>query len=159
MKKFFQQEGVKPLQATQTGTIGGQPASASYFQAQTEQGVLNGIVSFVSHGGVTFQIVGFSPAQAFSAHDATFKQVISSFGPLTDKAAEGVQPAKIELVRVPRDMTISEFNAQFPSTVPVDVVAIVNGVAKDGQLKGGQTAKRITGGVPANLLQQQAPRS
>ena len=116
-------------------------------------------MSFISHGGVTFGIVGFSPAKAFSANDATFKQSISSFGPLTDKAAEGVQPAKIELVRVPRDMTVSEFNAQFPSTVPVDVVAIVNGVAKDGQLKGGQTAKRITGGVPANLLQQQAPRS
>jgi len=158
-KKFFQQEGVKPLQAPQTGTIGGQPASASYFQAQTEQGVLNGIVSFISQGGITFQLLGLSPAQAFSANDATFKQSISSFGPLTDKAAEGVQPAKIELVRVPRDMTISEFNAQFPSTVPVDVVAIVNGVGKDGQLKGGQTAKRITGGVPAKLLQQQEPRS
>lgn len=157
-KKFFQQEGVKPLQAPQTGTMGGQPASAAYFQAQTEQGVLNGIVSFISHGGLTFQLIGFAPAQAFSSHDAAFKQAISSFGPLTDKAAEDVQPAKIELVRVPRDMTISEFNAQFPSTVPVEQVAIVNGVDKDGRLRGGQTAKRITGGVPTKLLQQQ-PRS
>jgi predicted Zn-dependent protease len=156
-KKFFQQEGVKPLQASQAGA--GLPAGAAYFQAQTEQGVMDGIVSFVSQGGVTYGIVGFSPAQAFSGHDAAFRQAISTFGPLTDKEAEQVQPAKIELVRVPRDMTLSEFNAQFPSTVPVEVVAIVNEVPKDGQLKGGQMAKRITGGVPTNQLQQQPPRS
>ncbi|WP_242347002.1 M48 family metalloprotease [Anaeromyxobacter terrae] len=154
-KKFFAQEGVKPLQAPQTGTVGGQPATASYFQAQTDKGVLNGLVSFISHGGVTYQLVGYSPAQAFSGYDGTFKQAIASFGPLTDKSAENIQPAKIEVVRVPREMTVSEFNQQFPSTVPLDVVAIVNGVDKDGKLAGGAAAKRITGGVPAKLLQQQ----
>ena len=37
--------------------------------------------------------------------------------------------------------------AQFPSTAPPEVVATVNGVAKDGRLEAGRTAKRIVGGV------------
>jgi hypothetical protein len=44
-------------------------------------------------------------------------------------------------------MTIAEFNAQFPSTVPVEQLAIVNGVGEGGKLRAGQTAKRVVGGV------------
>jgi hypothetical protein len=45
-------------------------------------------------------------------------------------------------------MTVAEFNAQFPSSVPAETVAIVNGVdGKDGRLEAGRTAKRIVGGV------------
>jgi hypothetical protein len=62
-----------------------------------------------------------------------------------------VQPARIELVKVPREMSVAEFNAQFPSTVPPEQVAIANGVdPKTGRFAAGRTAKRVTGGVPAS---------
>ena len=80
------------------------------------------------------------------SYDAAFKATVASFKPLTDPAALAVQPAKVELVKVPRDMTVSEFNAQFPSTVPVEVVATINGLDPGGRLKAGQTAKRVVGG-------------
>jgi len=50
-------------------------------------------------------------------------------------------------VKVPRDMTIAEFNAQFPSTAPVEVLAIVNGLGEGERLRAGQLAKRVVGGV------------
>jgi predicted Zn-dependent protease len=152
-KRFFQQEGVKAAQVT-SGSIQGLPATASYFEAQTQQGVLRGIVSFVSHRGLTFQLVGYSPAAAFAGYDPVLKGTIGSFGPLQDQSARSVQPAKLEIVRVPRDMSIAEFNQQFPSTVPVETVALVNGVEKDGRLPAGATAKRVTGGTPAKTTME-----
>jgi predicted Zn-dependent protease len=147
-KKFFSQQGVQGG-ALQRGTVNGLAAVASSFQAQTEQGPLAGVVSFVAHRGATYQLVGYAPAQRFAANDAKFRATIQSFGPLTDRSALAVQPAKVQLVKVPRDMTIEEFAREFPSTVPVEQVAIVNGIEKDGRLQGGQAAKRIVGGTPA----------
>ncbi len=143
-KKFFAQQGVKPASLAGGGSP---PAGARYFEAQTEQGPLGGLVAFLPHGGGTFMLVGYTGAQNLAAYDPAFRASLASFGPLTDPAALGVQPARIELVKVPRDMSIAEFAAQFPSTAPPEVVALVNGVPKDGRLEAGRTAKRIVGGV------------
>lgn len=147
LKKFVSQQGIQAT-ATQQSNLNGLPAAASTFQAQTQQGAVAGMVAFVSQGGQTLGIVGYAPAEAFAGHEAELKAAINSFGPLQDRSVENVQPAKVELVRVPRDMSVAEFNAQFPSTVPVEVVANINGVDKSGTLKGGQQAKRVTGGTP-----------
>jgi predicted Zn-dependent protease len=144
-QKFLSQEGVK---AAQVQNVAALPASASYFEAQTQQGVVRGIASFVAHSGQTFGIVSFTPAESLSAYDAAFRKTAASFGPLTDPAALAVQPAKVELVKVPRQMSVAEFHGQFPSTVPVEQVAIMNGLDPGGTFQAGQTAKRIVGGVP-----------
>lgn len=143
-KKFFAQKGVKP--ATLAGSPGAS-AGARYFEAQTEQGPVGGLVSFFSHHGATFQVLGITGSKNVAAYAPAFQASIASFGPLTDNAALAVQPARLELVKVPRDMTLAEFNAQFPSTAPIERVALVNGLDKDGRLEAGRTAKRIVGGV------------
>jgi predicted Zn-dependent protease len=143
-KKFFAQEGVKPAALAGGGAL---PANARYFEAQTEQGQLGGLVSFFSHRGTTLGLLGYTAAKNVGAYAPAFQAALASFGPLTDPAALAVQPAKIELVKVPTDMTVAEFNAQYPSTAPIEVVALVNGLDKDGRLQAGRTAKRIVGGV------------
>jgi predicted Zn-dependent protease len=144
-KKFFSQKGVKP--ASLAGATTGLPPNTRYFEAQTEQGQLGGLVSFFSHRGVTLGVLAYTEAKSVGAYAPAFQAAAASFGPLTDPSALAVQPAKIQLVKVPRDMTVSEFNAQFPSTASVETVALVNGIDKDGRLKAGRTAKRIVGGV------------
>ncbi|HET7755459.1 MAG TPA: M48 family metalloprotease [Anaeromyxobacteraceae bacterium] len=147
-QKFLSQEGVKAAQA-QGSQLGALPPSSSYFEAQTQQGAVRGIASFLSHGGQTFGILSYTAPESLSGYDAAFRKTIASFGPLNDPAALAVQPAKIELVKVPRQMTLAEFNAQFPSSVPVEQVAVANGLdPKAGTFKAGETAKRIVGGAP-----------
>jgi len=154
-KQFFAQEGVKPAQLAGGGAA---PQAGSYFEAQTEQGVLRGLVAFVAHGGTTFQIVGFTPAAGLPSYDPTFRQVIGSFSTLTDPAALAVQPARMELVKLSRDTTIEQFAAEFPSSAPVEEVALVNGVDKGGTLPAGAVAKRIVGGPPRPPPQPRASR-
>ncbi len=142
--KFFSQQGVKPL-AIGAGPGGG----AAAFEANTEQGALRGVVSFVSHGGATYQLVGFTPAEKLDAYAAAFQRAFATFGPLTDPAALAVQPARIALVKVPRDMTVAEFMKAFPSGAKSEEIALVNGLADGRGLEAGRTAKRIVGGPPS----------
>lgn len=146
-KKFLSQQGVKATQV-QAGEVGGLPSSASYFEAQSQQGTVRGIASFVAHGGHTFGIIGFTSPEQLSSYDAAFRKTIASFQPLTDPAALNVQPARVEIVKVPRQMTIAEFHAQFPSSIPPEQVAVMNGLdPASGTFKAGQLAKRVVGGV------------
>jgi predicted Zn-dependent protease len=155
-KQFFAQEGVKPAQLAGGGAA--VSPGASYFEAQTQQGVVRGVVSFRAHGGMTFQIVGFTPAEGLAAYDPAFRQVIGSFSTLTDPAALAVQPARVQLVKLPRDMTIEQFAAEYPSNAPVEAVALVNGVDKGATMRAGSVAKRVVGGPPAAAAQPRAAR-
>jgi predicted Zn-dependent protease len=145
-RKFFEQEGVKP--ADLAG--GNPPGGGRYFAAQTQQGVVGGLVTFVAHGGLTFQLLGYAPAEKVAAADPAFRKTTASFTTLTDPAALAVQPAKVELVKLSRDTTIEQFAAEHPSTVPPEVLALINGVAPGATLAAGTTAKRVVGGRPAS---------
>lgn len=147
-KKFLSQKGIQPAQVPGSQLSGLPPgAASSYFQAQTEQGAIAGLVTFVSHGGATFGILGYTTADKLGTYDAAFKKTMASFSDLKDPAALAAQPPKLELVKVPRDMSVAEFQQQFPSTGKPDDVAYVNGLTKDGRFTAGQTAKRIVGGT------------
>ena len=145
-QQFFNQQGMQSSNVSRN-SVNGMPAVSGYFQATTEQGTLRGIGVWLQHGNATYQILGYTPAQAFGQYDRVFQQSIGSFREVTDPAILNVQPAKVELVRVPRTMTVAEFNRQFPSTVPVEEIAIINGVDAGGSLQGGTMAKRVVGGV------------
>ena len=53
-------------------------------------------------------------------YDNLLRQSVGSFRPLTDPAALNVKPARVRLVRLPRPMTLAEFNQAYPSTIPLD---------------------------------------
>jgi predicted Zn-dependent protease len=147
-RKFVSQQGVQPA-SVPASQLAGLPPATRYFQAQGQQGAIAGVASFFSHAGTTFGIVGYSSASGLAAHDPVFRKTIASFGPLTDPAALNVQAPKVKVVKVPREMSLAEFHAQFPSSAPVEQVAIVNGIGKDGRFQAGQLAKQIVGGPPA----------
>jgi predicted Zn-dependent protease len=87
-------------------TINGIPAVASQFQAQTQQGVLQGLVAFFGYNGQTYQILGYGPAQGFAANQQAIRQVLGSFAPVNDQRVLNVQPNRIEIVRIERPETL-----------------------------------------------------
>jgi predicted Zn-dependent protease len=145
-KKFLSQEGLKAGKVEE-GTIGGKRATASEFEAQTQQGVLRGVVTFVSHGGQTFMLLGYAPAEAYPTYGSALQSTIRSFADLSDPAKIDVSPARLELVRLDRAMSLQEFMQRYPSTAPIEQIAIINGLTKDGSFRSGDVAKRVVGGV------------
>ena len=147
-QQFFAQKGIQRGQPAPV-TVHGLPAIASYFLAQSNQTQIAGLAAFVSHEGATYAILGYTAAPSLPQYDATFKQVIGSFGPITDASALSVTPAKVQLVRIDRAMTVEQFNQQYPSNVRLEELALINGFAdKNGRMEPGKQYKRIVGGPP-----------
>ena len=144
--KFLSQEGVKAGDAS-TRSINGNPAATSYFQAQTEQGVIEGLVSFISYGGRTFGLMGYTPQGNLRSYDGEIQGTINSFDRLRNSAALEVKPATIELVKLTREMTLAQFNQQYPSTTGITELAIINDLeGPESVIPRGRVVKRVVGG-------------
>ncbi|HEY0093971.1 MAG TPA: peptidase M48, partial [Archangium sp.] len=144
LQQFFANEAVQPLPVAATGL----PPLSRYFEARTEQGVLQGVTAFVSHGGSTYQLIGYTAAGQLAAQEPAFRATLASFRELTDPAVLGVQPARIDLVTLGEPMTLEQFNARHPSTIPLEELATLNGLTPGESLTPGRLVKRVVGGVP-----------
>jgi predicted Zn-dependent protease len=144
LRQFFSQRAVRPLEAPTAGL----PPATRYFEAATEQGAVRGLTSFFTWQGSTFQLVGYTVAAQLPQHDPAFRATFTSFRELTDPGALAVQPSRIELVTLDQAMTLEQFQARYPSTIPLPELALINGVQPGETLPAGRLVKRVTGGVP-----------
>lgn len=127
-------------------SLGGERAVEAEFGAATEQGALHGLVAFVSHNGMTLQIMGYTPESRWGSYATTFSRSIASFGTLTDQRALSVQPNRVDVVQLPSSMTFASFTQRFPSTAKPEIVAVINQVEGDVRLSSGALYKRIVAG-------------
>ena len=141
-RQFFSQQGIQQGQSSNSA-INGLPAYSSYFQAQTQQGNVAGLITFVSHGGRTYQILSYTGAAQLRAYDNTFRSIAGSFATLTDASALNVRPNVVDIVQISSAMTLSQFNARYPSVVPIAELAIINQVDANATLPSGSRVKRV----------------
>ncbi|HEY7026559.1 MAG TPA: M48 family metalloprotease [Gemmatimonadales bacterium] len=146
IQKFLANEKIQAGQPRKV-TIQGNPAATAEFTAQTDNGQLHGIATFISYNGVTFRYLGYTSENTFSNYAPVFQKSIGSFRKLTDPKALNVQPARVKVETVPKDMTLAEYYKQFPSSIPIEQVAIINGMQTDTRLEAGQKIKRVVGGT------------
>jgi predicted Zn-dependent protease len=144
-RQFLSQEGVRAGRS-ERDTIGGLPAHTAFFEAATEEGTLRGEVAFVSYEGRIYRLVGYAAAARFSVYERVFDASIRSFSRLADERYLSVQPKRLQLVSLEREMALPEFARAYPSTVGIGTIALINGVGANQLLPGGQMAKRVVGG-------------
>jgi predicted Zn-dependent protease len=149
-QQFLSQQGVQAGN-TSTASVNGLPAASGYFEAQTDQGAVRGLITFLSYNGNTFGILGYTPADKLTQYDQAFRQATASFGALRNQAALSVQPAKVELMKLQREMTLEQFNQQYPSSISIAELAIINEVESPSTaIPQGRTIKRVVGGRMAS---------
>ena len=122
---FLNAQGIVAGQTVQE-QVNGIPAIASTFQAQTEQGVLQGLAAFFQHNGRVYRVLSYSPQQRYGAYDAAFRQTLGSFDEVTDPSILNVQPKRVDIVRAQQTQTFAEFNQRNPSSIPVAEAALIN---------------------------------
>jgi predicted Zn-dependent protease len=143
LSQFMSQQGVQSG-GTSSSAINGMTAASGVFQAQTQDGgVLAGNVAFISHNNQTFRLLAYTPQPQYNAYRGGFQQSLGSFRRLTDPSALNVQPVRVQLVRIPRAMTITEFHQAYPSAIPVAQVALINGVETNTTIPSGTMVKRV----------------
>ncbi|NIN11487.1 MAG: M48 family metalloprotease [Gemmatimonadales bacterium] len=144
-RAFLAQEGVSggPVRV---GDVNGHQAASAGFRASTEQGVLRGLVTYVSYNGNLYQLLAFARQEQWGAYRGAVEVSFNSFDRLTDRTALSVQPLRLEIVTLDQTMTLQQFAARYPSRVPVETLALLNGVEPGAMLAAGQLAKRVVGG-------------
>lgn len=146
VRTFINQEGVTGGQVRSSFVNGLQFASAS-FSAQSEQTALRGLVSFVEHEGNVFQLLGLSVEGQWAAYQPAVAGSLRSFARLVDRSALSVEPMRISVVELDRAMTLRQFNERYPSSVPMEELALVNQAEPYTAFAEGELVKRIVGGI------------
>jgi predicted Zn-dependent protease len=144
-QQFFSQQGIQTGQSLRAD-LGGLPAVARVFGAQTQSGDLEGIAAFVEKDGKVYRILGYTPAQNWRRYDDVLSSSIGSFERVTDRRALDVQPKRVDVVSLPSAMTLEEFSRRYPSTVDLTTLAIINQADPSTRFPAGTEVKRVVGG-------------
>lgn len=142
LQQFLSQQGVQ-RGAVSTSAVNGLPAAVGQFAAQTENGVLAGYVAFLQVDGTTYRLLAITPQQLMQQYDATFRSVVGSFQRLTDPALMNVTPRRVRIVQTPRAMTLTQFNQQYPSQIPIEQLALINARDAGETIPAGTLVKRV----------------
>ncbi len=124
------------------GQVGGLSAITAGFRATSDQGELVGEATFLVHRGTVYRILGYGSAAGFRTHGASLRETAQSFAPVTDRAVLDRQPMRVSIVRLRRETPLDRFMASTPSSIPLEQLALINGIAVDGILPAG-SAKRV----------------
>ena len=140
-RAFFAQQGIQAQSEWRPGIY-------TFATAQTQQGQsFRGLAGFVEHRGTVLQIVGYTPTGNWDRAADTLAQAVASFEPETRDRYINVSPKRVEIVTVPRRMTLQEFARAYPSSVDLQTLAVANGAFReDFVFERGDLAKRIVGG-------------
>jgi predicted Zn-dependent protease len=145
-EEFLSQEGLRAGRI-QRGRVNSLPAAAADFSVPREQQAdIRGRVAFVRYNSNTYRLLGFTLDDRWSKYGSQISEFLGSFDRLTDRRALAVQAARVEIVTPRRDLSLERFQREYPSTIPIELLALINHVAPDGTIVGGQGAKRVVGG-------------
>ena len=145
-RSFFAQEGLTAGRVVEQ-TINGLPAVIGQFQADAQNGKVAGLAAFIRHRDQTFRLLGFTPVQQFGRHESAFRTTISSFAPLTDRAALARQPDRIVIERPSQAMTLAGFNQRLPSVIDIQTLGLINQLpSPESRIPARTPVKRIVRG-------------
>lgn len=142
-RAFFSQQGIQGSPGS--GRVNGLPATSGEFAAQTEQGVVQGAVAFVSYGGSVYRLLGYTPQQRWASYRSLIERSIGTFDRLTDQSILRIQPQHVNLVRISRAMTVQEFAQSYPGPATVKQLALLNNVDENATFPAGAIVKRVIG--------------
>lgn len=146
LQQFTGQQAVLNSESASVQVAAGAARSA-FFTAKQENGTIAGLVTYVAYGGKTYQLLSITAANTLGTYQNLFRQVHGSFRAVTDRAILGAQPNRLKIVTVPRAMSIDQFHQEFPSSVALEKVLLVNELTQGQMLKRGQLVKQIVAGT------------
>ena len=145
LSTFLRQDDVRGSGSRRT-SVNGRTGWEASFNTDGEGEGVRGAVLFVEHGGAVFRLLGYASASQWRSHESMVLESIESFRPVNDPDILGVEPSRIEIVRLPSRMTLQQFIDRYPSTVDDEQIAMINRRTLDESIAGGTLLKRVAGG-------------
>ena len=143
---FASLEGISVGRARTDDVNGISAAQASFSAGSGEGDELRGSVLFVSHGGTTYRVLGYSTAGRWSDYQRVVERALGSFRKETDRDVLSVQPARLSIVSVGESLSGAAFLDRFPSSVSLETLTLINQIEAGEEFPAGSLAKRVEGG-------------
>ena len=139
-RAFFSQEGVERGDNWRQGF--------NYFRTPVnpQQRRIVGLAGHFNYAGQVFRLMSYTQDDKWQPYGRAMESSTGSFKKLTQRRYLDVEPARVEIVKLDRAMTLAEFDRRYPSSIELGKLAILNGVAEDVRLERGTSLKRIVGG-------------
>jgi predicted Zn-dependent protease len=140
--RFFGGEGVE--RGKQWDGDGESLTRWSRFTAKRKEGEVAGTVVFAESDGRVFELVAMAPAAKWDGLRVDLEDALATFE--ASAGDLGVAADRLEIVEVPEALALADFATRWPSTVPLENLALLNRIAKDGTLAADSLAKRVVAG-------------
>jgi predicted Zn-dependent protease len=145
LAEFLGQDGMEGGQPS-TAPINGIPAASADFRVTTSDGVVQGRVTFLNHGGAILRFLGFASASVWAGRRDAVRGSLESFRVLNDRSKLEVEPARLRLITVQRAMDLNTFLEQQGVQERADAVRILNRLTGNASLEAGAVLKVPVGG-------------
>jgi predicted Zn-dependent protease len=116
---------------------------------------LVGLVAFVQLPARVLVALSLARDAAWSAHAESVARSVASVAPF-DAAAEPVEPARIEVITLPRTTTLRALAESRASDVDVKTLGLINHVPPDASLPAGRALKWVSPGIRPGQEAQRA---
>ena len=147
LQSFFGQTGINGLSSS-TAPINGLPAASGEFRARTNRGEVQGLATFIRHGGHLYQLFGYSPLRAWSQYDREIRDSTNSFERLTDNRYLDIEPLRLKIITADSAISLKELHARHKAAIPLEELAQLNQLGADEILQPGRSVKMVTGELP-----------
>ena len=139
---FTGQQGISVSQQGSL-TVNGNRAYRVAGSANTQNGQVGFIATFIEFGGTVYRFMGLTAANALSTYSNTFDNAQRSFARLTDNRYLNRSPVRIAIVEANRTAAFSSFLSGRPSPPGLDEtgLAIMNQVDLNSQISSGSPLK------------------
>jgi predicted Zn-dependent protease len=144
---LFSEEGVTRGKSWEK-RVHGMPAHWDRFDYADGESKLRGTVAFVQHEGKVFQLLAMAAADEWKDNQEAMEEALATFSQLDDPEALKAQPNRLKLVEIRKEMTLEEFNRQYPSVVEMPMLALINHVQPTDKIPAGSLVKRIVTSAP-----------
>jgi len=144
-REFVRETGITAEQP-QRGQFNGLPAVWMGFEGKSGQTPVSGRIAFVRHGDRIYEFFGYTASTRWDQYQRVIDGSLQSFARVTSSRVLNIQPARIQIVEVPRSMTLRQFAEAYPSAVELDKLAVLNQLQPESTLSRGDLVKRIVGG-------------
>ena len=131
------------------GKVGGYHVLTCAIAIQASDGRVTGLLAFIDYRGGVLAMLAVGPESTWENHSDPVAKSFASFASITDPRILKIDPMRIRIENLPREMTLKEFAKARPSVVPVDELAVLNHVDADEKLEKGRAIKRVVGFNPA----------
>ncbi len=144
VQSFFQQDGVQRGDRWRDDFYYFRAAPGGQNGAQGPEYV--GLVGAVQHRGQLFRLLSYTLDDRWDGRGRPMQDAVASFRTVTDRRYLDVQSKKVDIVTLKKPMTLKQFHSQYPSTIELEPLAILNGVSVSETLPRGHRVKRVSGG-------------